>query len=347
MMRIVVLGSGFGGVTVVRHLERLCGRRDGSTITLISRDNFFVITPNYLYNVDTTTWGWVHLGIGVLALVAGFFLFSGATWAKVIGIIMAVVSAVANFFFLPYYPLWSLVIIGMDIFVIWAIAAAPKAGAEADIPEMTYAGGAYAGDTTQGDRWPATNQPGGRHWKPEPAKEGMSPEQQAQAQQDQQQQQPDQQQRNQALADAVKNQQQASEELQRAIDRMNSIGSLQESLAHLRDLLQQQQQVTRDTRQVGQQNIGRTPEQMSQQDRERTNQIAEQQARLAEQTNQAMQQMQQQAQQMKQSDPTAPQAMQRAQQTGQQQQTAQNQQRAGPSGRRVAAGPARSPRRTS
>src|SRR5262245_20650090 len=151
-------------------------------IAAIARDNFFVITPNYLYNVDTTTWGWIHLGIGVLALVAGFFLFSGATWAKVVAIAMAVVSAIANFFFLPYYPLWSLVLIALDIFVICAIAAA-KVDREADVQEMTSPGGQYAGDTTQGDRWPATNQPGGRHWKPEPAKEGMTAEQQAQAQQ--------------------------------------------------------------------------------------------------------------------------------------------------------------------
>ena len=56
-----------------------------------------------------------------MALV-GFFLFSGAGWARAVGIVLAVLSAIANFFFLPYYPIWSLVIIALDVFVIWALA---------------------------------------------------------------------------------------------------------------------------------------------------------------------------------------------------------------------------------
>ena len=54
--------------------------------------------------------------------LAGFFLFSGAGWARAVGIVLAVLSAIANFFFLPYYPIWSLVIIALDVFVIWALA---------------------------------------------------------------------------------------------------------------------------------------------------------------------------------------------------------------------------------
>jgi hypothetical protein len=153
-------------------------------IAAIARDQFFVVTPNYYYNVDTTTWGWIHLGIGVLAVVAGFFLFSGATWARVVGIIMAAVSATANFFFLPYYPIWSLVIIAINIFVIWAIASAPRLDRGASVDTMAM-GGAYAGDVPQdSERWP-TNQPGGRHWKAEPAKEGTRTAEQQQAAQQQ------------------------------------------------------------------------------------------------------------------------------------------------------------------
>jgi hypothetical protein len=55
--------------------------------------------------------------------LAGFFLLSGATWARVVGIIVAVLSAITNFLFVPYYPFWSLLIIALDVFVIWALAA--------------------------------------------------------------------------------------------------------------------------------------------------------------------------------------------------------------------------------
>ncbi len=92
-------------------------------IAAIAKDQFFVVTNNYAYNVDTTTWGWIHLGVGALALVAGIFLFTGTTWARIVGIGLAAISATANFFFIPYYPFWSLLIIALDVFVIWALAA--------------------------------------------------------------------------------------------------------------------------------------------------------------------------------------------------------------------------------
>src|SRR5690606_35773567 len=66
-------------------------------IAAIARENFFVVGPNYAYEINTTAWGWIHLGIGVLAAVAGFFLFTGATWARAVGIALAVISATANF----------------------------------------------------------------------------------------------------------------------------------------------------------------------------------------------------------------------------------------------------------
>lgn len=93
-------------------------------------DEFFLATPNYTYEIDTTAWGWIHLIIGVIVALAGFFLFTGATVARAIGIILASLSAIANFLFLPYYPLWALVIIAINIFVIWALATAGSHPAE-------------------------------------------------------------------------------------------------------------------------------------------------------------------------------------------------------------------------
>jgi hypothetical protein len=89
----------------------------------ILEDEFFVATPNWLLEFDATTWGWIHLLAGIVVLLAGFGLFSGAVWARTIGVILATVSAIANFAFIPYYPVWSLAIIAVDIFVIWALTA--------------------------------------------------------------------------------------------------------------------------------------------------------------------------------------------------------------------------------
>ncbi len=76
---------------------------------------------NYTFNVDTTAFGWIHLLAGLLVLAAGFALFSAATWARVVGVLFAAASAVANFFFVPYYPFWAILIIALDIWVIWAL----------------------------------------------------------------------------------------------------------------------------------------------------------------------------------------------------------------------------------
>jgi hypothetical protein len=92
-------------------------------LVAIFNDTFYVATREYLYQFDVTTWGWVHLIAGAIVALAGFFLLSGATWARVVGIIVAVLSAISNFLFMPYYPFWSLLIIALDVFVIWALAA--------------------------------------------------------------------------------------------------------------------------------------------------------------------------------------------------------------------------------
>jgi len=87
------------------------------------QDDFYVATPNYLLQLDVTTWGWIHLLVGLLVLVAGFAVLSGKVWARVIGVVLAVLSALANFAFIPYYPFWSLTIIAIDVIVVWALTA--------------------------------------------------------------------------------------------------------------------------------------------------------------------------------------------------------------------------------
>jgi hypothetical protein len=89
----------------------------------IFENEFYVPTRNYIFQLDATSWGWTHLILGLLVAFAGWGLFSGRTWARTVAIILAVLSAISNFLFIPYYPFWSLLIITLDIFVIWAVAA--------------------------------------------------------------------------------------------------------------------------------------------------------------------------------------------------------------------------------
>jgi hypothetical protein len=90
-------------------------------LAAIFDDDFYVVTQNYVFDLDTTAWGWIHLLLGTVVGLAGVSLFSGATWARAVAIILAVLSAVANFFFIPYYPFWSLLMIALAVWVIWSL----------------------------------------------------------------------------------------------------------------------------------------------------------------------------------------------------------------------------------
>jgi hypothetical protein len=86
-------------------------------------DNFYVTTKNYVLQFDTTTWGWIHLLVGILVALAGISLFSGAIWARTVGVILALISAIAGFAWLPYYPVWGIIIVAMAVSVVWALTA--------------------------------------------------------------------------------------------------------------------------------------------------------------------------------------------------------------------------------
>jgi hypothetical protein len=104
----------------------------------IFENEFYVATRNYLFEFDATTWGWIHLVIGLLVAFAGWGLLSGQTWARVVGIALAALSATANFLFIPYYPFWSLLIITLNIFVIWALTAHGREYRELKDAEAEY-----------------------------------------------------------------------------------------------------------------------------------------------------------------------------------------------------------------
>jgi hypothetical protein len=90
-------------------------------LVALFNDEFFVVTRNYTFDLDVTAWGWIHLIIGIVVLATGFGLFARSTWAGVTGIMICALSAISNFFFIPYYPIWALLLIGLNIWVIWAL----------------------------------------------------------------------------------------------------------------------------------------------------------------------------------------------------------------------------------
>ncbi len=92
-------------------------------LVALLEDQFYVVGQEYVFQLDVTTWGWIHLILGVVVILAGVALFGGAVWARTIGVILAVVSAVAAFAWLPYYPIWGALIAASAIFVIWALTA--------------------------------------------------------------------------------------------------------------------------------------------------------------------------------------------------------------------------------
>jgi hypothetical protein len=91
-------------------------------LTAIFERTFYVLADSYLFGFDVVAWGWIHLALGVLVAVGGGAVLAGQAWGRVLGIVLASISAVANFLFLPYYPLWSMLIIAADIAIIWALA---------------------------------------------------------------------------------------------------------------------------------------------------------------------------------------------------------------------------------
>jgi hypothetical protein len=90
-------------------------------LAAILNDDWFVKAADYTFDLGITGWGWIHLLLGIVVFAMGIALFQQATWAGVGAIAVAMLSAVANFLFIPDYPLWSLLLIGLDVWVIWAL----------------------------------------------------------------------------------------------------------------------------------------------------------------------------------------------------------------------------------
>jgi hypothetical protein len=90
-------------------------------LAALSTNEVYLVGARYVFSFDLSAWGWIHLLLGILVIAAGFGVRTGQLWARSVGIGLVALSMIGNFLFLPYYPAWSLLIIALDFFVIWAL----------------------------------------------------------------------------------------------------------------------------------------------------------------------------------------------------------------------------------
>ena len=92
-------------------------------LVAIIEDQFFVVGAEWTFKFDVTTWGWIHLILGIVVLASGFGIFTGNVAARTVGVIVAGISAAVNFLWLPWYPIWATIVIALDVAIIWALTA--------------------------------------------------------------------------------------------------------------------------------------------------------------------------------------------------------------------------------
>ncbi|NLU72470.1 hypothetical protein HCC61_07235 [Streptomyces sp. HNM0575] len=95
-----------------------------SGVAALREDAVFASTRSYAFDYSLTGWGWVHLFLGAAIAVAGIaVMLTGATWARWVGIVLAGLGMIASFMWLPYFPLWAVITLAVDVFIIWALCA--------------------------------------------------------------------------------------------------------------------------------------------------------------------------------------------------------------------------------
>ena len=90
-------------------------------LVALFNDDFYVVGQKWIFEFDLTTWGWIHLILGLVVVAAGIGLMMGQMWARVVGVVVAFLSTLVNAAFLAAYPLWSTIMIAFNVLAIWAI----------------------------------------------------------------------------------------------------------------------------------------------------------------------------------------------------------------------------------
>ena len=93
-----------------------------SGLVAIFKSSVYLVTSNHLLVLDYKQWGWVHLIVGIVLLLSSASLFAGRLWGRIVAITLATISAILNFSFIWAYPVWSILIIALDVMVIYAVA---------------------------------------------------------------------------------------------------------------------------------------------------------------------------------------------------------------------------------
>lgn len=114
-----VAGSVLAGVLMI--IAGITGFLSG--LAKVIKGGYFTYSSNYAYHWSTKGWGWTELIVGAVVFAAGVCVILGMVWARMLGVVLATLSAVASFLTIPFYPFWSIIVIALDVFIIWALVA--------------------------------------------------------------------------------------------------------------------------------------------------------------------------------------------------------------------------------
>ncbi|MEW2065984.1 hypothetical protein [Streptomyces sp. NPDC007346] len=87
----------------------------------IATNDVYAEINDYAFKFNVTAWGWIHLILGVLLFFVGWGILKGAAWARAVGIALVSLNLIATFMWLPYTPIWAVITIAIDVFIIWAL----------------------------------------------------------------------------------------------------------------------------------------------------------------------------------------------------------------------------------
>jgi hypothetical protein len=90
-------------------------------LTALLNDEFYVVTEQSILAFNFTTWGWIHLLVGLIVMLAGTAVIAGSFWGRIVAVFLATLSIIANFAFISSYPIWSTIVIVIDVLIIYAL----------------------------------------------------------------------------------------------------------------------------------------------------------------------------------------------------------------------------------
>ena len=95
-------------------------------LATLFEEEFFVVTQDWIFKFDITAWGWIHLILGIVIVAAAFALFTGAVWARTVGVILALIAGLVAVSWIPWYPVWGVLFVAAAVAVTWALTAHGK-----------------------------------------------------------------------------------------------------------------------------------------------------------------------------------------------------------------------------